>query len=67
MSTISLHTSTDIARILNRKVDQVRHILNTRPIKPVQRGGIARLYGEDAIEQVRVELAGLDAKRKATH
>lgn len=60
-----IFTSGDLARELGRPVSQVRHILNSRAfIEPIGRAGVVRLYGPDAIEQVRRELLLVDDRRR---
>lgn len=49
-------TSGDIARELGAKVTRVRHILATRDIPFVGRAGLARLYTEQAMNDVAAEL-----------
>ena len=64
MTTLTLYTSGDIARMLDRKVQAVRHILNTRPhIQACGKAGIVKLYDDLAVEAVRVELELIDARR----
>ena len=58
MTAIAFYTSGDIARILDVKVQAVRHILHTRRhIRECQRAGIVKLYDYAALEAVRTELA----------
>jgi len=60
-----VHTSGDIARLLDTGVVRVRHVLNTRDdIKPIGRAGIVRLYGDDAIRRVEAELAIIECRRR---
>lgn len=63
---MALLTSGDIARVLDANVSRVRQVLNTRPIEPVQRAGIVRLYDDKAVQAVREEIASMDARRLAT-
>lgn len=59
-----LYTSGDIAKILDRSVSQVRHVLNSRfDIEPVGRAGIVRLYDDSAVDRVRSELEAINQKR----
>ena len=58
MTAITFYTSGDIARIIDVKVQAVRHILHTRThIRERQRAGIVKLYDYAALEAVRTELA----------
>ena len=60
----SLVTPGDIARILREPLHRVDYILNTRnSIRPMRRAGIVRLFGPDAIDDVRQEITAIDAKR----
>lgn len=53
-----------IARELTAPLHRIQHILATRPhIRPVARAGMLRLYGRDAVAQVRHELNAIDARR----
>ena len=64
MTTAALHTSGDIARMLGRNVQAVRHILNTRQhITERAKAGIVKLYDDVAVEAVRVELVRIDQRR----
>jgi len=56
----------EIADALNEKVSRVTYVLNSRKIKPVQRGGHTRLYRPAVIERVREELA-IVASRPGYH
>lgn len=57
MTTDPFLTSGDIARILDAKVQAVRHILHTRThIVPVGRAGIVKIYDAAAIAAVAQEL-----------
>ena len=60
----SLVTPGDIARILREPLHRVDYILNTRQgIRPMRRAGIVRLFGPEAIDEVRQEISAIDAKR----
>ena len=57
-------TPGDIARTLREPPHRVENILNTRGhIRALRRVGIVRVYGIEAVELVRQELAAIDAKR----
>ena len=54
----ALYTSGDIARILDVKVQSVRHILHTRNhIRECHRAGIVKLYDSTALDAVRDEFS----------
>lgn len=60
----SLVTPGDIARILREPMHRVDYVLNTRQsIRPMRRAGIVRLFGPEAIDEVRQEISAIDAKR----
>ena len=60
----SLMTLGELARKLGEPTHRVQHVVRTRShIRPVGRAGILRLISFDALEQVRTELAQIDAKR----
>ncbi|MBX3355253.1 MAG: hypothetical protein KF724_06105 [Phycisphaeraceae bacterium] len=53
-----------IARELRAPLHRVLYVLTTRRhVRPKARAGAIRLYAEDAIAQVRHELAAIDARR----
>jgi len=60
----NLKTPGDIARTLGVRLHRATYCLNTRPIRPVRRAGIVRLYSPDAAEQVRREIAAIEARRR---
>ena len=60
----TLLTSGHIARLLNRPVDRVRHVLNTRDIAPIGRAGITNVYGASAVGLVEAELDRIEARKK---
>ena len=56
-----------IAREFNQPIHRVLHVLATRPaIRPAARAGRIRLYDRDAVEQVRREIARIDANHGVT-
>ena len=57
-------TSGHIARLLNRPVDRVRHVLNTRNISPIGRAGITNVYSASAVGQVEAELDRIEARKR---
>ncbi len=60
----SLVTPGDIARILREPLHRVDYILNTRQgIRPMRRAGIVRLFGPEAVDEVRQEITAINAKR----
>lgn len=53
-----------IAHELGQPIHRVLHVLATRPaIRPAARAGRIRLYDQDSVEQVRREIANIDAIR----
>lgn len=55
-----------IAGELNEPLHRVVRVLNTRAhIQPRARAGTLRLYGRDAVAQVRHELNAIDARKPA--
>lgn len=56
-------TPGEIARRLGEPLHRVNHVLATRDIKPIGRAGICRIFGEEAVELIRAELAAIDARR----
>ena len=64
MTTTKIFTSGDMARILDAKVQTVRHILQTRRhIRERQRAGITKLYGAATLELVRIELEAIERRQ----
>ncbi len=64
MTTTALYTSGDLARLLDAKVQTVRHILQTRRhIRERHRAGITKLYGAEALELVRLELEAIERRQ----
>lgn len=62
----ALVTPGEIARLLTEPQHRITHILNTRfHIRPVRRAGIVRLYGPEAVDEVREELRLIDARRNS--
>jgi len=59
----NLRTPGEIARALGVPLHRVTYCLNTRPIQPVRRAGVVRLYGPDAVEAVRKVLDDINARR----
>lgn len=56
-----------IARKLDQPIHRVQYVLATRPaIRPAARAGRIRLFGRDAVDQVRNEIARIDAIRSGT-
>jgi len=58
-----LVTPGEIAAALGESVIRVRYVLDSRQFQPVRRAGIVRLFGPDAIDDVRQEITAIDAKR----
>ena len=66
-NTPKVRTPGSIARELNKPLHRVEYILRTRPhIVPMCRAGRLRVYGSQAVAQVRHELNAIDA-RGASH
>lgn len=64
MSETQLITPGRIAADLHQPLHRILYILKTRKhIKPAARAGTLRLYGCQAIAQVRHELNSVDARR----
>ncbi len=64
MDVSTLLTVGQLARHLGEPVHRVHHVVRTRPhIQPIGRAGILRLFGPAALDQVKAELAQIDAKR----
>ena len=60
----SLLTTGRIADEVHEKLSRVLYVLATRPhIRPKARAGTLRLYGREAVAQVRHELNAIDARR----
>lgn len=56
-------TAGNIARELDQPLHRVAYILNTRShIRPMCRAGRLRVYGSQAVAQVRYELNVIDAR-----
>ena len=56
----SLHTTGQIARQLNEKLHRVEYAIKTRNIPPDCLAGNARLFGEEAIEQIKAALQDMN-------
>lgn len=53
-----------ISRELGVPISRVTYILRTRPhIQPIGAAGNVRLFGSDAVAQIRYELNRIDARR----
>ncbi len=58
----SLKTPGDIARTLGVRLHRVTYCLNTRPIRPIRRAGVVRLYAPEAVQAVRDVLDQIDSR-----
>lgn len=62
-NTPKVRTAGSIARELNQPLHRVAYILKTRShIRPMCRAGRLRVYGSQAVAQVRHELNAIDAR-----
>ena len=59
-----LLTVGQIADDLNRPSTRVAYAIDKLRIKPVRRVGIIRLFGADAIDQIRSGVMEIEAKKK---
>lgn len=62
MSVEKLLTVGEIANRLGCPIHKVLYLINSRQIKPSQRAGALRIFNEETIETIRMEL-GTDRRR----
>ena len=58
-----IHTTGQIARQLNENLHRVEYAIKTRNIAPDGLAGNARLFGEEAIEQIKAALRDMNFRR----